>query len=504
MPLGRCDSPAKGHYSERSLLDRAARFLFVIAAILATFALGWGVGTSGKFPQAVLAKAYKTAETHIRILTNTYNHWIFVNIAPDSVKAHRFEFVAAAALADPILVPGGVGQFAEHCPGHAGCLAIVYAGKGRVVHTYPYRPDEIEKTAPLAAFPYEQPLGFSMRDMGSPISISQYANGDLLAVFQAKFSFPFGLGAARIDRDGWPIWYRRDYSHHHAHLAEDDVALVPSLRIGKGPRTILSDPLGKRAMQGMRVIQSATSYLDFVHVIDGAGRLLKEISIIDALIESPYAPILRYADPYDPTHLNSVHELGRDAGGGGVEPGDLVVSLRNISAFAILDGDTYRLKRLVRGGFFEQHSVKHLEGSRFLMFDNLGREGRHGPSRLLMVDIADGTETTIFPNDGTPAHLRNLYSSTRGGISISPDRRRVIISFTKSRRAVEVRLRDGAVLTVFNSAHDVSRLASFPEERKTKALAHLIRTIRYIDSGGKSRPTHLPRSEKPGRRSGGQ
>ena len=87
-----------------------------------------------------------------------------------------------------------------------------------------------------------------------------------------------------------------------------------------------------------------------------------------------------------------------------------MVSLRNISAFAILDGDTYRLKRLVRGGFFMQHSVMHLEGTRFLMFDNLGREGRHGPSRLLMVDIADGTETTIFPNDRTPAHLRNLYA----------------------------------------------------------------------------------------------
>lgn len=97
-----------------------------------------------------------------------------------------------------------------------------------------------------------------------------------------------------------------------------------------------------------------------------------------------------------------------------------MVSLRNISAFAILDGDTYRLKRLVQGRFFGQHSVKFLEGSRFLMFDNLGREGRHGPSRLLMVDVEDGTETTIFPNDRTPAHLRNMYLVKGGEISISP------------------------------------------------------------------------------------
>ena len=467
-------------------MDKVPRFLFLTAVILATFAFGWRVGTFEKFPHAILVKAYKTVGTHIELLTRekyAYRRLRFVNIAPDSVKAHRFEFVTVAALADPILVPGGLGKFAEHCPGHAGCLAVVYAGNGGVVHAYPYRPDEIEKIAPLVAFPYEQPLGFSMRDMGRLSSISQYSNGDLLAIFQAKYSFPFGLGVARIDHDGWPIWYRRDYSHHEAHLAVDDVALVPSLRIGKGPPIFHSSP-PKRKMQ------SATSYLDFIHIIDGAGRLLKEISIIDALRESPYLPILGYTDPYDPTHLNSVHELGKDVGGGGIEPGDLVVSLRNISAFAILDGDTYRLKRLVRGGFFEQHSVKHLEGSRFLMFDNMGREGRHGPSRLLMVDVEDGTETTIFPNDGTPAHLRNLYSIRKGGISISPDRRRVIVSFTLAGKAVEVRLRDGAVLTVFNSVHDGSHLDSLPEERKTKAMVSPMRPIRYIDSGGKSRPAH--------------
>ena len=121
------------------------------------------------------------------------------------------------------------------------------------------------------------------------------------------------------------------------------------------------------------------------------------------------------------------------------------------------------------------------------MFDNKGREGPYGPSRLLMVDIGDGTETTIFPNDRTPEHLRNLYSNRRGGISISPDRRRVFITFTKKRKAVEVRISDGAVLTVFNSLHDVRHLDSLPGEAKTRAAALELRTIHYIDSGEKSR-----------------
>ena len=48
----------------------------------------------------------------------------------------------------------------------------------------------------------------------------------------------------------------------------------------------------------------------------------------------------------DPLHLNFIHQLGDDAGGApGIAPGDLVVSLRSLSAFAILDGETGRLKR---------------------------------------------------------------------------------------------------------------------------------------------------------------
>lgn len=486
MLFDRRGIPTKEHNNGRSLLDKAPRFLFLTAVLLAAFAIGWKVRTFGIFPHAILFDAYKTAKTQIEFLTDKNPTWKalnFVNVAPDRVETHRFEFVAADALTDPILVPGGFGQFAEYCPGHVGCLAVEYAGNGAVLHAYPYRPEEIEKTIPLVDFPYEQPLGFSMHNAVTPWSMLQYDNGDLLVVLHSERSFPFGQGVARIDRDGWPIWYRRDYSHHELYITGDDVALVPSLRIGRGPLVYHSLAL-RRA--GLARSQCESSFLDFVHVIDGEGQLLKEISLIDALLESPYAPILRYTDPCDPTHLNSVHELNKTAGGKGIEPGDLVVSARNLSAFAVLDRDTHRLKRLLRGGFFGQHSVRHLEGSRFLMFDNWGREGTHGPSRLLMVDIVDGTETTIFPNNRTPEHLRNLYSMAKGGISISPDRRRIIITFAQQRKAIEVRISDGVVLSVFNSVHDVSHLDSLPEERKTKAATLPLWTIHYVERDGET------------------
>ena len=187
---------------------------------------------------------------------------------------------------------------------------------------------------------------------------------------------------------------------------------------------------------------------------------------MDVLVNSKFASVLRQtSSPCNPLHLNFIHLLGDDAGGAhGIAPGDLVLSLRDLSAFAILDTETGTLKRLVRGSFLQQHSVQHLEGSTFLMFDNLGHDHVGGPSRLLMVDVSSGRETTIFPHENTPEALRELFSQTAGSIDISPDRERAIIVFTGDSVAVEVRISDGAVLNVFTSLHDVSGLGQFSEE----------------------------------------
>ena len=115
------------------------------------------------------------------------------------------------------------------------------------------------------------------------------------------------------------------------------------------------------------------------------------------------------------------------------------------------------------------------------MFDNWGRDAEHGPSRLLMVDLADGAEITIFPNDETPDHLRRaFFTDLMGHLSVSPDRRRAIVTSWAEGVAVEVRLADGAVLAVLNPLHDLSHLERFPEKRKTRAGRYYLTTVNYI------------------------
>lgn len=459
--------------------------LFIATIVLTIFSYGVVVGRYRVFPFWIISDGIKTGKALLDVMieddriryTETYIG--FSDMPLENSVSDRIEFVAGNELAAPVLWTGGLYQFREYCPDF-GCLAVEYNHRGEVTYAYPLRLDELEKaqgTADEDEFPYEFSPNFSFVKDISVSSVSRYSNGDLLVVFHYEFAFPYGAGVARIDRDGHVVWFRSDYSHHWAQILDDDTALVPSLRIG-------SEPIPFH-LRGYMIRQSdcRRSYRDTVHIIDGDGRLLKRIDLLDILLASPFISALQHTtDSCDLLHLNFVSVLGDDVGGAwGIEPGDLVVSLRNISAFAILDRESGRVKRLVRGSFLLQHSVQHLEGSTFLMFDNQGYDEVGGPSRLLAVDLVDGRETTIFPNRSTPESLRDRFFSNKlGNIDISADRRRVLVAFSEEGVGVEVRLADGEIMSIFRSLHDVSSLDQFQNERKTKAALFQLLGLEYI------------------------
>ena len=395
-------------------------------------------------------------------------------VASREASAKRIEFIAADRLDDPVLLGGGLGLFLEHCPPSpraatpGGCLAVEYSRNGEVSRATPFRPQAIEAANIVSErdYPYEHPPGWVFWKNALATSIEPYPNGDLLALFRASHAFPYGGGAARVAPDGHPRWFRKDYSHHLPHVIDDDLALVPGFRVEwENNRTLQVGPLKKTLACGRE-----SWLVDTVRLIDGAGRLLEEIDLLGALIESSYNGIL-YLQPEEcePTHLNFAHQLGPDAGGvDGIAPGDIVASLRNLSAFGIIDRDTRRLKRLARGGFIRQHAVRHFEKARFLLFDNLGTDGVHGPSRLLMVDLATGKETTLFPREHTPANLR-WVTHFQGQLAVSPDRRRVLFNEPGAGRTLEVRLSDGRVLNIFRQLHDLSSVDAIPEPFRQRA-----------------------------------
>ena len=475
------------------LRRRLPSFLFVAAAVLAAFFAGMYVRHAEVFPFPLVRSAFRPLVTstagavddgivsadcapvagkflielqrsfHVPELICPAAH-----VARGGAAAARVEFLAGDELEDPVLVKGEVGGFLDQCPGPWGCLAVEYSRSGSVRRVWPFRPEEIVAANVVAEsdYPYEHPPGWSFPRGVDGFTISPYPDGDLLVVFRLVSSTPRGGGVARVAPDGRPRWYRQDYGHHWPHVVDEDLALVPGRR---RDRTRLSYAVGTSRMAlGCRdPIRD-----DQVNVLDGRGRLLEEVSILDAIVRSPHAGSLAGADPCNPIHLNYVSVLGADAGGAaGIAPGDLVVSLRNLNAFGILDRDDRRLKRFVRGSFQRQHGVRHLEKARFLLFDNLGAAGAGGPSRLLMVDLATGEETTLFPNDATPGHLRDFFARVGGEFDVSADRRRVLLVDRMRGQAFEIRLADGGVLNVFRQLHDLSSLTGFPPPRFPEALA---------------------------------
>ena len=408
-----------------------------------------------------------------------------VRVASREASAKRIEFIAADRLDDPVLLGGGVGMFLEHCPPlprsalPGGCLAVEYSRAGEVSRVTPFRTQAIEAANIVSEqdYPYEHALGWVFWKNVLVDSIDPYPGGDLLVVFRLRRAFPYGGGAARVAPDGHPRWFRKDYSHHFPHIIDDNLALVPGFRVERENRALQVGQLKKALRCG-----AERWVVDTVNLIDGEGRLLEEIDILGALLESPYNGIL-YLQPEecDPTHLNFAHQLGADASGvDGIAPGDIVVSLRNLNAFAIIDRTSRRLKRLARGSFIRQHAVRHFEKARFLMFDNLGTDGVHGPSRLLMVDLATGKETTLFPRDHTPAHLRRVTPMS-GSLAVSPDRRRVLFNEAMAGQTLEVRLSDGRVLNIFRQLHDLSSVDAIPDPFRQQAGVFRYSTSSYAN-----------------------
>ena len=346
--------------------------LFVLAIAVASFGYGGLVGKYRLFPYSIVADGVKTGR---HLLGGTAgddpekDDGVFVEFTDTplgDLSRSRIEFVAGDGLHEPVLWYGGRFQFLDLCP-HPGCLAVEYTTTGEVAHAWPFRPHELKEAAVGdEEFPYELAIDHSFARDAYSFGISRYPNGDLLVVFHYRNAHPFGGGVARVDSDGHPVWFRRDYSHHWPQLLSDGTALVPSTRIGDKSIT-LERPDGE-----MTTIRCDTGdpYLDTVNVVDGDGRLLKRIDLVGALVSSKFASVLLSTTAAcDPLHLNFIHQLGDDAGGApGIAPGDLVVSLRSLSAFAILDGESGRLKRLVRGSFLQQHSVQLSESTERRLF----------------------------------------------------------------------------------------------------------------------------------------
>ena len=301
-------------------------FLFITATAAALFAYGGLVGRYKLFPYSIVSSGVKTFLTLRDGMAsqNIGQFKKFVPVPPENVAANRIQFLNDGSLGGSILWTGGSFEFLDYCPDH-GCIAVQYNANGELAHAYPYRSAELEQARAVGAseeFPFEFSPAFSFTRDVYPKRIHPYPNGDLLAIFGQKLSFPFMGGVARIDRTGIPSWFRLDYSHHYGQI-NDGNAMLPGMLLSDEPVSL------DFAGHVVNLECPDKQYHPTINFIDEHGRLFKSLHIMESLLDSQFAPILQYStDPSNGRqrmcnllHLNYVQRLGDNAGGGGHSSG---------------------------------------------------------------------------------------------------------------------------------------------------------------------------------------
>jgi hypothetical protein len=229
-----------------------------------------------------------------------------------------------------------------------------------------------------------------------------YPDGDLLVIWESR-------GMARIDAASHLIWANDALIHHDIEVGPDGEIYTLSRKGHVVPRIHLTEPILE----------------DFLLVLDpGDGHVVRQVSLLEALesAEPEHRELMRrlrhrgkpgYGDIF---HTNTVTYLdGRIADRlPAFAAGNILTSLRELNAIAVLDLAAGRIVWTAVGEFNHQHDPQILDSGNLLLFDNrgLGRWSavrEYDPATMEQVWIYQGSRGTPFFSQscGTTQRLPN-------------------------------------------------------------------------------------------------
>ncbi len=148
---------------------------------------------------------------------------------------------------------------------------------------------------------------------------------------------------------------------------------------------------------------------DLVAILEPDGDSVVEVdsfSILEAFHASEYADLL--SEPWfggsDPLHANSVELLDGRIPHPAFRAGNILLSLRNIDALAVLDPDRREIVWFNRGLWQMQHEALVTDEGRILLFDNRKHDGQ---SRVVEYDVIADEIVWSYTHEG-------LFSSGAG------------------------------------------------------------------------------------------
>ncbi|MGB5632770.1 MAG: arylsulfotransferase family protein, partial [Waterburya sp.] len=218
-------------------------------------------------------------------------------------------------------------------------------------------------------------------------------NGDLIFNFESK-------GLIRIDRDGEVIWRLPYLTHHSIHQHDDGNLWVSGTKYQT-----------KKVSRLPNLIPPF--YEETILEITPEGEILREWYVADILRKNGYTGLLylgslnnentaikgddRLLGKTDILHLNDVEPFSANLQPGFFQPGDVMVSLRNINTVFVFNLESERIKFISIGEFVRQHDPDFIDGDTFSVFDNNNSAGEpKRQSRIVIVSAKDNTSKVFF------------------------------------------------------------------------------------------------------------
>jgi hypothetical protein len=254
-----------------------------------------------------------------------------------------------------------------------------------------------------------------------------YPNGDLVAVIEGpinRHNSSNGYGLARLDRDSRVLWKYPEKCHHDLCVGED------------GTIYVLTNEIVDRVPAGLEYIPTPCM-VDCVDVVSPEGKRLKRIPLLEALKDSPYAPLFSAIEApttasaaavagregrlsplqddarrRDVLHANAVKVLTRALAPRfpQFKAGQLLLSLRHLDALAVLDPDSGKVVWAARGPWHAQHDPSFLDNGHLLLFDNLGSPRG---SRVLEYDPRSQAFPWAYPGENGTRFLSRIRGMTQ-------------------------------------------------------------------------------------------
>lgn len=246
-------------------------------------------------------------------------------------------------------------------------------------------------------------------------------NGDLLALYTAIGDTPWGYGLVKMDSQSKPLWKYLAHAHHDFDIDETGNIYTLTHEI-----STVDLPAPNEDLAALKVLKKPRID-DFIVKLSPNGAELQKLWLTGIFAQSAFGRRLRLV-PYngngDYLHANSIQVLDRAIPGiPRSRPGQLLVSLREVSTVALIDPMESRIVWAFVGPWLRQHSARFLPNGKLLLFDNEGDPNGYHGSRVLEVDPVSSKVTWSY--GGQPD--QPLDSEARGSASRLPNGNTLIV-----------------------------------------------------------------------------